>query len=220
MLQECLKITVDSKHRKQKLQVFSRICLVYVINKDQLYTRFIRTNSVHNIRTSCESFFEGSLYQMKTIGVFCGLLAVLIVCRAEGNTAVNNSYCVSNYKEFEKKTFANNSHNQHLLYEAFYPPNGHLPYSVKLSYLTVLPNGRVVNISTSDPVCTIVQWRWIASPVFLSFDPHVLNILVFYTLNYFRDWTTPSIALHVPYPCPNVTLHYLTLMTSLVSLIN
>ena len=154
------------------------------------------------------------------IGTFCGLLAVLIVCGAEANTAANNSYCVSNYKEFEKKTFANNSHNQHLLYEAFYPPNGHLPYSVKLSYLTVLPNGSVVNISISDRVCTIVQWRWIASPVFLSFEPHALNILAFYTLNYFRDWTTPSITLRVPYPCPNVTLHYLTLMTSMVSLIN
>ena len=40
------------------------------------------------------------------------------------------SNCVDNYLYFEEQTFDNNSENRVKLYQAFYPPNDHLPYSV------------------------------------------------------------------------------------------
>ena len=62
----------------------------------------------------------------------------------------DGSSCVDSYLDFEEQTFDNNSENRVKLYQAFYPPNDHLPYSVVVSYQAVLPNGTRVNIST-DP---------------------------------------------------------------------
>ncbi len=62
--------------------------------------------------------------------------------------STNDSNCVDNYVAFEEQTFGNNSENRMELYQAFYPPNDHLPYSVLVSYQAVLPNGTRVNIST------------------------------------------------------------------------
>ena len=74
--------------------------------------------------------------------------------------------CVDNYLIFEEQTFSNNSENRLKLYEAFYPPNVHLPYSVVVTYQAVLPNGTRVNIS-SDPSCPDRQvWVWLSSPNF------------------------------------------------------
>ena len=154
---------------------------------------------------------------MYTICTVCGLLAVLLVCGTEDNTVENN--CVSDYQEFEKKVFIDNTQNRYKLYQVFYPRNGHLPYGVDVVYETLLPNKTVLNITYRDFACTTTNWRWISSPIFLFVRPRYLNMLVLLTLimNYFREWTTPSVTLKVPYPCPNHTFDYLTQMTSLVS---
>ncbi len=44
--------------------------------------------------------------------------------------STNESSCIDNYMDFEEQTFDNNSENRVKLYQAFYPPNDHLPYSV------------------------------------------------------------------------------------------
>ena len=152
---------------------------------------------------------------MHTGCTICGLLAVLVVCGAEQNTTENN--CVSDYGDFEKITFLNNTQNKYKLYQVFYPQNGHLPYAVDVVYETLLPNKTVLNLTHEDFKCTTTKWRWVSSPIFLSVRPRYLNILVLLTLNYFREWTTPSVTLKVPYPCPNSTFDFLTKMTSLVS---
>ena len=148
--------------------------------------------------------------------VVCGLLVVL-VCGAEDDTTANN--CVSEYKEFEKKTFDDNTHNRYSLYQIFYPQNQRLPYTVDIIFQTVLPNGVESEIIHEDPIrfCNITRWRWISSPIFLFVRPEYFNRVVFFTMNYFREWTTPSVTLKVPYPCPNSTIQFLSQMTSLVS---
>ena len=52
----------------------------------------------------------------------------------------DGSNCVDNYLDFEEQTFGNNSENRVKLYEVFYPPNHHLPYSLVVTYQAVLPN--------------------------------------------------------------------------------
>ena len=149
-----------------------------------------------------------------SVYVVCGLLAVLLGCGAKDNTTENN--CVSDYQEFEKKTFLNNTQNRYKLFHIFYPQNKHSPYAVDVTYQTVLPNGTESNI-TLEGYCTITKWRWNSSPVFLYIRPEYLNSMVFFTLYYFEPWTTPSVTLKVPYPCPSETLNLLTQMTGLVS---
>ena len=162
------------------------------------------------------SFIGASIREMSyTSGVVCGLLVVL-VCGAEGaNVTANN--CVSEYEEFEKKTFDENTHNRYSLYQIFYPQNQRSPYTVDIIYQTVGMESEL--IIHEDPVrfCNITRWRWTSSPIFLFARPKYLNRVVFYTLNYFRELTTPSVTLKVPYPCPNNTIQFLSQMTSLVS---
>ena len=153
---------------------------------------------------------------MYTVYTVCGLLAVLLVCGAEDNTTENN--CVSDYKVFEKKTFLNNTLNRNKLFQVFYPQNEHSPYAVDITYQTVLPNGTESNITLEGlTYCTIIKWRWISSPVFLFARPEYLNVVVFFTLNYFKEWTTPSVTLKIPYPCLSKTQDFLIQMTGLVS---
>ena len=144
----------------------------------------------------------------------CGLLTVLLVCGDKVNTTENK--CVSDYQEFEKKTFLNNTPNRNKLFQVFYPQNKHSPYAVDVTYQTVLPNGTESNI-TLKGYCAIIKWRWNSSPVFLYIRTEYLNSMVFFTLYYFKQWTTPSVTLKVPYPCPSETQNLLTQMTSLVS---
>ena len=47
-------------------------------------------------------------------------MLLVILCEAEANTSVNN--CVSDYEEFEEKTFSNKG-NRYKLYDVFYPSN-------------------------------------------------------------------------------------------------
>ena len=146
-------------------------------------------------------------------------MLLVILCEAEANTTVNN--CVSDYEEFEGKTFGiTNKGNRYKLYDVFYPSNGNLPYAVEVTYRAVLPNGAEYKITIYDGYCTIAKWRWISSPLFLFSRTRIWNAVVLGTLNYFRPWTTPSVILHVPSPCKNTTVVFLARMTSLVSLVS
>ena len=150
----------------------------------------------------------------------CGVVTVLLVilCETEANTTVNN--CVSDYEEFEEKTFSNKG-NRCKLYGVFYPSNRHLPYVVDVTYQAVLPNGTEYDITLMMVIVPLFSGgAWISSPLFLFFEPEVWNTVVLYTLNYFRPWTTPSVILHVLSPCKNTTVVFLARMTSLVSLVS
>ena len=149
-----------------------------------------------------------------SVCVVCALLVIHLGCGTQNTTTENN--CVSDYQEFEKKTFLNNTQNRNKLFQVFYPQNKHSPYAVDVTYQTVLPNGTEANI-TQEGYCTIIKWRWNSSPVFLYIRTEYLNSMVFFTLYYFKQWTTPSVTLKVPYPCPSETQNLLTQMTSLVS---
>ena len=131
--------------------------------------------------------------------------------------SVDSSSCVDNYLDFEEQTFGNNSENRVKLYQAFYPPNDHLPYSVVVTYQAALPNGTRVNIST-DPSCTDRQvWLWLSSPVLFIMGPTNLNRLSLYTLNHFTEWVPPHHTIATPLPCSAKAKEFLTLMTTSVS---
>ena len=154
---------------------------------------------------------------MHTVYTVSGLLAVLLMCGAQDNTTENN--CVSSYEQFLKEIFNNKSENRYNLYQAIYPQNGHLSYVVHITYWVLPPNGTKSKVTLNDSICPFIEWKWISSPIFIFVTPDILNYLTFYTLNYFRDWQTPSVDLTVPYPCPKKTLEFLALMTSLVGYI-
>ena len=108
-------------------------------------------------------------------------MLLVILCEAEANTTVNN--CVSDYEEFEGKTFRiANKGNRYKLYDVFYPSNGNLPYAVDVTYQAVLPNGTEYNITIYDGYCTITKWRWISSPLFLFSRTRIWNAVVLGTL--------------------------------------
>ena len=110
--------------------------------------------------------------------------------------STNDSNCVDNYIDFEEQTFGNNSKNRVKLYQVFYPPNDHLPYSVVVSYQAALPNGTKVNITTTNPSCPGRQvWQWLSSPFLLDMDPTELNRLALYTLNHFTEWVSPHLTI-------------------------
>ena len=125
--------------------------------------------------------------------------------------------CVDSYLDFEEQTFGNNSENRLKLYQAFYPPNDHLPYSVVVSYQAVLPNGTQVNIST-NPSCPYTQvWIWLSSPVFLFLEPTSLNRHTLFILNYFEEWIPPHVTITTPYPCQDQAEGFLQQITTSVS---
>ena len=131
--------------------------------------------------------------------------------------STNVSSCVDNYLDFEEQTFGNNSENRVKLYQAFYPPNDHFPYSVVVTYQAALPNGTKVNIST-DPSCPDrLVWQWLSSPVLFLLDPITLNSGAFYTLNHFTEWVPPHLTIAAPLPCSAKVEEFLTLMTTSVS---
>ena len=170
----------------------------------------------HSLFKPVEPEVRETMYVVYTV---YGLLAVLLVCGAHDNTTENN--CVSSYEEFEKKTFLSNTLNRNKLFQVFYPQNEHSPYAVDITYQTVLPNGTESNITLEGlTYCTIIKWRWVSSPVFLFARPEYLNAIAFFTLNYFKEWTTPSVTFKIPYPCPCKTHDFLIQMTGLVSCTN
>ena len=129
----------------------------------------------------------------------------------------DGSSCVDNYQDFEEHTFSNNSENRLKLYQAFYPPNDHLPYSVVVTYQAVLSDGTRVNIST-DPSCPDRQvWLWLSSPVMFILQPTQLNRVALYTLNHFTEWVPPHLTITTSLPCSAKAEEFLTLMTTSVS---
>ena len=129
----------------------------------------------------------------------------------------DGSSCVDNYQDFEEHTFSNNSENRLKLYQAFYPPNDHLPYSVVVTYQSVLSDGTRVNIST-DPSCPDRQvWLWLSSPVMFILQPTQLNRVALYTLNHFTEWVPPHLTITTSLPCSAKAEEFLTLMTTSVS---
>ena len=146
--------------------------------------------------------------------VFWGLL-VLCTCGAHSHTT--GTKCVSDFLEFEQKTFINNTENRYKLYKIFYPPNGHLPFSVDVSYQSVLSNGTTVIILTHRDGHMNKDWIWLSSPVFLLCKPVYWNRLIMYVLNYYKECETPDTQLNVPHPCPNVTFEFLLQITTSVS---
>ena len=131
--------------------------------------------------------------------------------------STNGSSCVDNYLDFEEQTFGNSSENRVKLYQAFYSPNNHLPYSVVVTYQAALPNGTRVNIST-DPSCPDRQvWMWVSSPALFFLGPTELNRVALYTLNHFTKWVPSHLTIATPLPCSAKVEQFLTLMTTSVS---
>ena len=131
--------------------------------------------------------------------------------------STNESSCVDDYQDFEEEALGNSTRNRVKLYQAFYPPNNHLPYSVVVTYQAALPNGTMVNIST-DPSCPDRQvWLWVSSPTLFLLDPTELNRLALYTLNHFAEWVPPHLTIATPPPCSAKVEEFLTLMTTSVS---
>ena len=123
--------------------------------------------------------------------------------------------CVDNYFTFEELTFSNNSENSLKLYQAFYPPNTHLPYSVLVTYRTLL-NGTHVNISTDQNCPNRQVWIWLSSPVFLFQEPTALNRHTLFMLNHFEEWIPPHVTITVPYPCQDEAEGFMQRMTTSV----
>ena len=152
-----------------------------------------------------------------TVTMLCGMCIVALLQAVESK--ISDAKCVSDFVELEEKTFVNSTANRYKVYQAFYPPNGHLPYSVEVTYNTVLPNGsRVVVVAQASEQCNITRWLWLSSPVFLYMRPEYLNRIILYTLNYFNPWHPPQIVLEVPQICSKETEMFLLQMTSSVSL--
>ena len=147
-----------------------------------------------------------------------GILSVqYCACTAYNGFSITESSvnCVEDYRKFEEMTFMNNTENRQKLSQAFYPPYGHLPYSVIVDYKSIDVNVTLL----STPSCPRHELIWFSSIVFIYGRPEFLNKLSLYTLNYFEEWNPPKITIFVPYPCSNVTTKFLLQMTSSVSMI-
>ena len=135
---------------------------------------------------------------------------------ADSSGEVQNFTCISRYPLFEEAAITNNSDNTYALFSTLYPPNNPLPYSIVILYQARLPNGTLQRLS-SDPACSSELWLWTYSPVFMLFEPSLLNKMTYYALHNLQSWTSPTVTLTVPKPCPNVTLKFLSEMTMAVS---
>ena len=95
------------------------------------------------------------------------LVCLLLPTLAGGRTAQQDQRCTDSYAEFESASVGSNVSGIHIrnqLYEAFYTPNRHLPYSVLVTYQLLLDNGTRFNIS-SDQDCSTELWVWLSSEV-------------------------------------------------------
>ena len=145
------------------------------------------------------------------------ILLILLTCTtAECSDVGQNTSCISRYYEFEEAAITNNSENTDILFSKLYKPNQPLPYSLAILYQVRLTNGTTQRIS-SDPACPSELWLWTYSPVFLLAEPSLFNRFTLYTLNYFRNWKSPTVTLTVPLPCKANTMDFLKRMTMSVS---
>ena len=146
----------------------------------------------------------------------CFLLPVLV----HGSADQQDLLCTDSYAEFESASVGSNVSGTHIrnqLYEAFYTPNHHLPYSVLVTYQLVLDNGTTLNLS-SDQHCSSQLWVWLSSPAFLCCKATVVNRVLLFTLNYFMEWTPPHVLITTTVaPCTDKMNDFLKQMTSSVS---
>ena len=143
-------------------------------------------------------------------------LLIWSISTAESSEVVENASCVSKFPVFEEAAITNNSDNTYALFSTLYPPNQPLPYSIAILYQVHLTNGTMQTLS-SDSKCPSELWLWTYSPVFMLFEPSLLNKMTYYALNNFQSWKSPTVTLTVPKPCPNVTYQFLNEMTMAVS---
>ena len=146
------------------------------------------------------------------------MLRMLFVSILWNVVSLAKSDCVDDYLHFEKQT-CNNSENRLKLYQAFYPINEHLPYSVIVTYQTGSSNGTRRNISTDSSCPNEQVWMWLSSPVFLFAEPTLANRLTLYALNYFEEWYPPQLLINIPTPCEGSAEEFLNQMTHSVGAI-
>ena len=159
------------------------------------------------------------LVRFTLLTAFGIISALYYTCTATNGFSNTESFynCVEDYGKFEEMAFMNNTENSRKLSQAFYPPYGHLPYSVIVDYKSIDGNGSEVTLLRT-PSCPRPELIWMSSIVFIYSRPEFLNRLSLYTLNYFEEWNPPKIMIFVPYPCPNMTTKFLLQMTSSVSM--
>ena len=150
------------------------------------------------------------------------LVCLLLPALAVGSTVQQDLLCTDSYAEFESASVASNISGANLrsqLFEAFFAPNQHLPYSVIVSYQLVLANGTRLNLS-SDQDCNSELWMWVSSPVFLIGEGgYYINRYLLFTLNYFSEWKPSHVTIttKVP-PCLARMRDFLSEMTASVGL--
>ena len=151
------------------------------------------------------------------ITLACLLLPVLL---AHGSADQQDLPCTDSYAEFESASVGSNVSGTHIrnqLYDAFYTPNHHLPYTVLVTYQLVLDNGTTFNLSSNQD-CSSQLWAWLSSPAFLAVDATYLNRLLLYTLNYFMEYIPPHVIITTTVaPCTNKMSDFLNRMTATVS---
>ena len=156
---------------------------------------------------------------MLAVIILVSLLPVLV----SGSTAQQDPLCTDSYAEFESASVGSNDSGRDIrsqLYNAFYAPNQHLPYSVLVTYQLVLINGTRVNLS-SDPDCSRELWMWLSSPALLMGDTTYFNRMLLFTLNYFMEWHSPHVTITTAIPpCSANVEDFLSEMTASVGLCN
>ena len=144
------------------------------------------------------------------------LLPVLV----HGSADQQDLLCADSYTEFVSASVGSNvsgTHTRNQLYEAFYTPNHHLPYSVMVTFQLVLDNGTRLNLS-SDEDCSSELWLWMSSAAFLAAEPTLLNRYLLFTLNYFMEWKPPHVIITTAVaPCTGRISDFFNRMISAVS---
>ena len=163
------------------------------------------------------SAFPITVVMSSSITLACLLLSVL-VC---GSTDQEDLLCADSYVDFESASVGSNISGTHIreqLYNAFYTPNHHLPYSVLVTYQLLLDNGTRFNIS-SEQECSTELWAWLSSPEFLMKEATYLNRYLLFTLNYFMEWIPPHVIITTTVaPCTDKISDFLGQMTASVGL--
>ena len=148
------------------------------------------------------------------------LVVLLLPALVHGSADPQDLLCADSYVDFVSASVGSNvsgTHTRNQLYEAFYTPNHHLPFSVLVSYQLVLDNGTRLNLS-SDEDCISELWVWMSSPAFLAAEPTFLNRYLLFTLNYFMEWIPPHVIITTTVaPCTGKISDFFNRMTSAVS---
>ena len=148
------------------------------------------------------------------------LVFLLLLAFVHSSADQQGLLCTGSYTEFVSASVDSNgsgTHNRNRLYEAFYTPNHHLPYSVLVTFQLVLDNGTRLNLS-SDEDCSSELWLWLSSPAFLTVEPTFLNRYILFTLNYFMEWIPPHVIITTTIaPCTSKMSDFFNRMISAVS---